>query len=78
MKFDGSIIGAGHFTRKNCDRLNLYLKEAEKLNGTVLFAGRLGDYKYYNMDQAVIRALGIFEKIAVPSYIPKKRDYVVV
>ncbi|MFO1518588.1 MAG: UDP-galactopyranose mutase [bacterium] len=41
---------------------SLYLKEAEKLNGTVLFAGRLADYQYYNMDQAVARALGIFEK----------------
>ncbi|MEO1394354.1 MAG: UDP-galactopyranose mutase [Cyanobacteria bacterium J06634_5] len=47
---------------ENRDRLSLYLKEAKKLKGTVLFAGRLGDYKYYNMDQAVVRALGIFEK----------------
>lgn len=46
---------------ENRDRLSLYLKEAANLNGTVLFAGRLGDYKYYNMDQAVVRALGIFE-----------------
>ena len=46
----------------NRDRLSLYLKEVNKLNGTVLFAGRLADYKYYNMDQAVIRALGLFEK----------------
>ncbi|MEO1670748.1 MAG: UDP-galactopyranose mutase, partial [Cyanobacteria bacterium J06631_2] len=51
----------------NRECLNLYLKEVEKLNGTVLFAGRLGDYKYYNMDQAVVRALGLFEKeIAKP------------
>ena len=51
----------------NRDRFNLYLKEASKLNGTVLFAGRLGDYKYYNMDQAVTRALGLFAKeIAQP------------
>ena len=28
----------------------------------MLFAGRLADYKYYNMDQAVARALGVFEK----------------
>lgn len=42
--------------------LGLYLKEVEKLNGSVLFAGRLGDYKYYDMDQAVVRALGLFEK----------------
>jgi UDP-galactopyranose mutase len=47
----------------NRDRLNLYTKEVEKLKGTVLFAGRLGDYKYYDMDQAVVRALGLFEKI---------------
>lgn len=47
---------------ENRDRLSLYLKEAEKLKGRVLFAGRLGDYKYYNMDQAVVRALGIFER----------------
>ena len=48
--------------QENRDRLNLYLKEAEKLKPTVLFAGRLGDYKYYDMDQAVVRALGLFEK----------------
>jgi UDP-galactopyranose mutase len=41
---------------------NRYLKEAVKLNGTVIFAGRLADYKYYNMDQAVGRALNLFEK----------------
>jgi len=40
----------------------LYLREAKALNGTVLFAGRLADYKYYNMDQAVARALSLFEE----------------
>lgn len=39
-----------------------YLKEAQELKGTVLFAGRLADYRYYNMDQAVARALAVFEK----------------
>ena len=47
---------------ENRDRLSCYLKEIKKLNGRVLFAGRLAEYKYYNMDQAVTRALGIFEK----------------
>jgi UDP-galactopyranose mutase len=28
----------------------------------VIFAGRLADYKYYNMDQAVGRALKVFEQ----------------
>jgi hypothetical protein len=47
---------------KNRKRYNLYLSEAESLRKKVLFAGRLADYKYYNMDQAVARALGVFEK----------------
>lgn len=42
-----------------------YVVEAEKLRGKVLFAGRLGDYQYYNMDQAIARALSLFEKQVV-------------
>ena len=38
-----------------------YAAEAAKL-ATVHFAGRLADYSYYNMDQAVGRALSCFEK----------------
>ena len=30
--------------------------------GNAIFCGRLGDYKYYNMDQAIGRALSVFEK----------------
>jgi len=51
---------------ENREQYNLYLKEAEKLNGSVLLAGRLADYKYYNMDQAVARALKLFEESVVP------------
>jgi UDP-galactopyranose mutase len=29
----------------------------------VIFAGRLGTYKYYNMDQVVAQALTLFKKI---------------
>jgi UDP-galactopyranose mutase len=47
---------------ENRERLDLYLKEVDNLNGTVIFVGRLAEYKYYDMDQAVIRALGVFEK----------------
>lgn len=46
---------------ENREQYNLYLREVEKLSGTVLLAGRLADYKYYNMDQAVARALKLFE-----------------
>ena len=39
-----------------------YSIEAEKLK-TTYFLGRLGDYKYYDMDKAVERALNLFESI---------------
>jgi UDP-galactopyranose mutase len=42
-------------------RFSLYKHEVERLQGSVLLAGRLADYKYYNMDQAVARALHLFE-----------------
>ncbi|MEM9923971.1 MAG: UDP-galactopyranose mutase [Cyanobacteria bacterium P01_D01_bin.50] len=47
---------------ENRKRYELYVKESQKLNGSVIFAGRLAEYKYYNMDQAALRALGLFEK----------------
>jgi UDP-galactopyranose mutase len=42
-----------------------YLAESKKLNGHVIFAGRLADYKYYNMDQVVGRALSVFQNEVV-------------
>lgn len=42
-----------------------YAEEARKLK-SVIFCGRLAEYRYYNMDQVVARALGVFEnRIAV-------------
>jgi UDP-galactopyranose mutase len=38
-----------------------YLKEAEKLKPKVSFAGRSADYEYYCIEQAVARALSVFE-----------------
>ncbi|GAX89831.1 UDP-galactopyranose mutase [Effusibacillus lacus] len=49
---------------ENRQLYNLYLKEAEQIKDRVLFAGWLADYKYYNMDQAVARALTLFKEIA--------------
>ena len=37
---------------------NRYSSEAEKI-GNLHFCGRLGDYKYYDMDKAIERALKI-------------------
>ncbi len=42
--------------------LEPYQTLARALAGKVWFAGRLGDYAYYNMDQACARALALFEK----------------
>jgi UDP-galactopyranose mutase len=49
---------------ENNARHNRYLEFARNETPDVIFAGRLGDYKYYNMDQAVARALSIFSRIA--------------
>jgi UDP-galactopyranose mutase len=43
---------------------DVYKQEAIKLGGSVIFTGRLGEYRYYNMDQAVARALKVFEGLA--------------
>ena len=39
-----------------------YLEESKK-DENVYFLGRLGDYKYYDMDKAIARALDLFEEI---------------
>ena len=47
---------------KNQALYNRYLAKAKELKN-VYFIGRLGDYKYYNMDQTVARALTILKTI---------------
>lgn len=47
---------------ENTALYNKYLEEAKKLNN-VYFLGRLGDYKYYDMDKAILRALELYEEI---------------
>lgn len=39
-----------------------YAEKAEKLQN-VYFLGRLGDYKYYDIDKAVLRAIELFEEL---------------
>jgi len=50
-------------TDENQELYKRYEKEADKLDGKVLFIGRLAGYRYYNMDQAVARALSQFNKL---------------
>ena len=40
-----------------------YQKIAESLEPNIYFTGRLGSYKYYNMDQVVAQSLALFKKI---------------
>jgi len=41
---------------------NKYLEKAKELDN-VYFLGRLGDYKYYDMDKAILRAIELFETL---------------
>ena len=43
---------------------NRYVALAKTEAPYIVFAGRLGDYRYYNMDQAAARALALFRRIA--------------
>ncbi|CDE62550.1 uDP-galactopyranose mutase [Fusobacterium sp. CAG:439] len=47
----------------NEDNLALYEKYKKETPENVFFLGRLGDYKYYDMDKAVERAIDLFEEI---------------
>ncbi|PAF45323.1 UDP-galactopyranose mutase [Helicobacter sp. 11S02629-2] len=48
--------------KENTTLYNTYLDEAKKLSNTY-FLGRLGDYKYYDMDKAIERAFDVFEEV---------------
>lgn len=47
---------------ENSQLYEKYLQEA-KQKTNVYFLGRLGDYKYYDMDKAILRAMELFEEI---------------
>lgn len=48
--------------KRNRDIFNKYQKEARRAK-KVVFAGRLANYKYFNMDQAIKNALEIYEEV---------------
>jgi UDP-galactopyranose mutase len=59
-------IGEEPYYPINTDRNNeLYMKywEKSKEEGNVIFAGRLGAFSYYDMDQTVDRALSLYQQI---------------
>ena len=47
---------------KNEELYKKYLNEAKKYKN-LYFAGRLGEYKYYNMDEAILAAINLTESI---------------
>jgi len=49
-------------SRHNAALYRSYKEAAEKLDG-VVFAGRLAEYRYFNMDQAFANALQLFERL---------------
>ena len=49
-------------TEENIALYNKYLKKAKGLKNTY-FLGRLGDYKYYDMDKAIKRAIELYEEV---------------
>ncbi|HWJ02893.1 MAG TPA: UDP-galactopyranose mutase, partial [Verrucomicrobiae bacterium] len=58
-----SAEGEPYYPIPRPENIKLYIKykaEAAKLK-QVWFAGRLGTYGYYNMDQVVTQALNLFE-----------------
>lgn len=50
-------------TEENRQQYKLYESEAAALGDKIIFAGRLADYMYYNMDQAVARALMLCKRV---------------
>ena len=62
----------------NNDRNNqLYAKYAElaKKQDKVIFGGRLGQYKYYNMDQVIEAALDAVDSLQTKGFINEKSKY---
>ena len=49
-------------SEENTELYKKYFADASEMRN-VYFLGRLGDYKYYNMDQAVARAIELFEGV---------------
>ena len=51
-------------TKKNRETYSKYQHEAKKLEAeNIYFVGRLAEYKYFNMDQAILSALQLYDRI---------------
>ena len=59
-----NFINEPYYPIVNEENKTLYEKYKKEIPQNVFFLGRLGDYKYYDMDKAVQRAIDLFEEIA--------------
>ncbi len=59
-------------TKENGTLYATYKEEADTL-GNVFFGGRLGGYKYFDMDTTILAALDFFEKVIRPKHAEKTR-----
>lgn len=50
-------------TQRNSELYNKYKELAEKEYPNIIFGGRLGLYKYFDMDDSIIEAINLFKKI---------------
>lgn len=48
---------------KNNELLRKYLEEADKIKNKVRFGGRLGEYRYFDMDDTILEAMRIFNNM---------------
>jgi len=55
------------FPTKECKALFARYEEDMKNESKVIFIGRLAEYRYYNMDAVVRRALDAFEQLVMPA-----------
>ncbi len=55
--------GDPYYPVETPENRDLYQRYAGRLNGKVIAAGRLGEYRYYNMDQAIGAAMALTEKL---------------
>ncbi|OGI04843.1 MAG: UDP-galactopyranose mutase [Candidatus Melainabacteria bacterium GWF2_37_15] len=60
--------------KENHDLLAKYQTEAKNIDGLII-AGRLGEYKYYNIDAAVARALELFDKEVLNEFFKEKNNF---
>lgn len=58
----GGVSGYPVMDIENSSLLKRYIEEAKKLE-TIYFIGRLGKYKYINMDQVIAESLELFDKL---------------